>query len=171
MKDTYVDACLHPIRQRILQILLEKKEASAAQIQESLSDVPRASLYRHIKVLAEAGVIEVIREVPKRGSTEKFYTVSAPPADAQSNESMNHMIQAVLMGLANDFSRYLAEEGHDPKQDMLTVGQAMLMLSDEEFSSFLTEYSQVLAKYLPNRDGAGRKVRKVTFISSPTSET
>ena len=171
MKDSYIDACLHPIRQRILQVLLEKKEASAAQIQESLSDIPRASLYRHIKVLAECGVIEAVREVPKRGSAEKFYTVCAPPADAQTNENMNRMIQATLLRLANDFSGYLADEEHDPKQDLLTVGQATLLLSDEEFAAFLTEYSQVLAKYLPNRAGEGRKVRKITFLSSPTSET
>jgi hypothetical protein len=32
MKDIYIDACLNPVRQRILQVLIEKKEASAAQI-------------------------------------------------------------------------------------------------------------------------------------------
>ena len=68
MKDIYIDACLNPVRQRILQVLIEKKEASAAQILEVLTDIPRASLYRHIKILADAGVIEAVREVPKRGS-------------------------------------------------------------------------------------------------------
>lgn len=77
MKDTYIDACLNPVRQRILQVLIEKKEASAVQILEVLTDIPRASLYRHIKILADAGVIEAVREVPKRGSVEKFYALAA----------------------------------------------------------------------------------------------
>lgn len=139
-KDVYIDACLNPVRQRILQVLIEKKEASAAQILEVLTDIPRASLYRHIKILADAGVIEAVREVPKRGSVEKFYALAAPPADAKTNEGMNQMIQATLM------------------------------LSDEEFTAFLAEYSQMLAKFLHNKPSAERKTRKITFISSPADD-
>mgnify|MGYP000910849194 FL=1 len=140
MKDIYIDACLNPVRQRILQVLIEKKEASAAQILEVLTDIPRASLYRHIKILADAGVIEAVREVPKRGSVEKFYALAAPPADAKTNEGMNQMIQATLM------------------------------LSDEEFTAFLAEYSQMLTKFLHNKPSAERKTRKITFISSPADD-
>ena len=140
MKDIYIDACLNPVRQRILQVLIEKKEASAAQILEVLTDIPRASLYRHIKILADAGVIEAVREVPKRGSVEKFYALAAPPADAKTNEGMNQMIQATLM------------------------------LSDEEFTAFLAGYSQMLAKFLHNKPSAERKTRKITFISSPADD-
>ena len=163
MKDIYIDACLNPVRQRILQVLIEKKEASAAQILEVLTDIPRASLYRHIKILADAGVIEAVREVPKRGSVEKFYALAAPPADAKTNEGMNQMIQAALIALANDFSRYFSEGGNDPQKDMLTV-------SDEEFTAFLAEYSQMLAKFLHNKPSAERKTRKITFISSPADD-
>lgn len=170
MKDIYIDACLNPVRQRILQVLIEKKEASAAQILEVLTDIPRASLYRHIKILADAGVIEAVREVPKRGSVEKFYALAAPPADAKTNEGMNQMIQAALIALANDFSRYFSEGGNDPQKDMLTLGQATLMLSDEEFTAFLAEYSQMLAKFLRNKPSAERKTHKITFISSPADD-
>jgi len=170
MRDTYIDACLNPVRQRILQVFIEKKEASAAQILEVLTDIPRASLYRHIKILADAGVIETVREVPKRGSVEKFYALAAPPAEAKTNAGMNQMIQSALIALANDFSRYFLEEGKDPQKDMLTVGQATLMLSDEEFVTFLTEYSQLLAKYLHNKPSDERKTRKITFISSPADD-
>lgn len=170
MKDIYIDACLNPVRQRILQVLIEKKGASAAQILEVLTDIPRASLYLHIKILADAGVIEAVREVPKRGSVEKFYALAAPPADAKTNEGMNQMIQAALIALANDFSRYFSEGGNDPQKDMLTLGQATLMLSDEEFTAFLAEYSQMLAKFLHNKPSAERKTRKITFISSPADD-
>ena len=170
MKDTYIDACLNPVRQRILQVLIEKKEASAVQILEVLTDIPRASLYRHIKILADAGVIEAVREVPKRGSVEKFYALAAPPAEERTNAGMNQMIQAALIALENDFSRYFSEGENDPQKDMLTVGQATLMLSDEEFTTFLTEYSQMLAKYIHNKSSKERKTRKITFISSPTDD-
>ncbi len=170
MKNSYIDACLNPVRQRILQVLIEKKEASAAQILEILTDIPRASLYRHIKILADAGVIEAVREVPKRGSVEKFYALAAPPAEAKSNEGMNQMIQSALIAIANDFSCYFSEGEKDPQKDMLTVGQATLMLSDEEFVAFLTEYSNLLAKFLHHKPSEERKTRKITFISSPADD-
>lgn len=167
MKNEYMDACLNPVRQRILQVLLEKKEASPAQLLEILSDIPRASLYRHIKILQDAGIIEIAREVPKRGALEKYYTIAAPNPAMQSNGDVNQAIQTALMALSGDFSRYLADDKNDPKQDMLTVAQATLMLSDEEFSEFLTEYSGLLSKYIPKQAGKNRKTRRITFISAP----
>lgn len=167
MKDGYMDACLNPVRQRILQVLLEKKEASPAQLLEILSDIPRASLYRHIKILLEAGVIEIAREIPKRGTVEKYYTIAAPNPTMQSNENVNQAIQTTLMTLSGDFSRYLADEKNDPQKDMLTVAQATLMLSDEEFAEFLTEYSKLLAGYISKTAEDGRKERRITFISAP----
>ena len=167
MKNGYMDACLNPIRQRILQVLLEKKEASPVQLLEILSDIPRASLYRHIKILLEAGVIEIAREIPKRGTIEKYYTIAAPNPAMQSNGNVNQAIQTALMALSGDFDRYLAEEKNDPQRDMLTVAQATLMLSDEEFAEFLTEYSKLLARYISKPAGEDRKERRITFISAP----
>ena len=161
---------MNPVRQRIFQYFLLHETGTVKEIRKALPDVPSASLYRHIKILADAGVIEAVREVPKRGSVEKFYALAAPPADAKTNEGMNQMIQAALIALANDFSRYFSEGGNDPQKDMLTLGQATLMLSDEEFTAFLAEYSQMLAKFLHNKPSAERKTRKITFISSPADD-
>ena len=167
MNRKYMDACLNPVRQRILQVLLEKKEASPAQLLEILSDIPRASMYRHIKILQDAGIIEIAKEIPKRGTLEKYYTIAAPNPAMQSNRDVNQAVQTALMALSGDFSRYLADEKNDPKKDMLTVAQATLMLSDEEFAEFLTEYSKLLARYISKTAGENRKERRITFLSAP----
>ena len=57
MKNEYMEACMNSTRQRILQVIMVKKEATSAEIREELPDVPRASLYRHIKVLLDADAI------------------------------------------------------------------------------------------------------------------
>ena len=54
MKKYYMEACMNATRQRIMQVIMIKKEATSAEIGEELPDIPRASLYRHIKVLLDA---------------------------------------------------------------------------------------------------------------------
>ena len=168
MNANLADVCFNPVRQRILQVVLKSKEATTSQILEILSDVPRASLYRHIKILLDAGIIEVVKETPKRGSIEKSYSIAAPDGDCESNEEANRTIQTTLFALANDFSVYLSDEKNDPQKDMLTVGSATLMLSDKEYLDFLSAYAQLIQKHLTNEPSEGRKARKITFISSPT---
>ena len=57
MNNEYMDACMNSTRQRIMQVIMTKKEATSGEIGEELPDVPRASLYRHIKVLLDADAI------------------------------------------------------------------------------------------------------------------
>ncbi len=167
MKDRYIEACMNPIRQRILQVIIERQEASSSMILEALSDIPRASMYRHIKVLLDAEVIEVSKEVPKRGSTEKFYIISSSSYSNETNESVNKMIQIALLNISSDFSKYLENQENDPVKDMLTVGSAVILATDEEYAEFISEYGNLLQKYINNRPDTGRRTRKVTFISSP----
>ena len=61
MNNKYMEACMNSTRQRIIQVIMTKKEATSGEIGEELPDVPRASLYRHIKVLLDAEVIVVVR--------------------------------------------------------------------------------------------------------------
>ena len=63
MKKDYMEACMNATRQRIIQVIMIKKEATSAEIGEELPDIPRASLYRHIKVLLDAEIITVIKVI------------------------------------------------------------------------------------------------------------
>ena len=78
MKKDYMEACMNATRQRIIQVIMIKKEATSADIGEELPDIPRASLYRHIKVLLDAEIITVVKEEFKRGSMEKTYAIAPP---------------------------------------------------------------------------------------------
>ena len=167
MNDKYMEACMNSTRQRIIQVIMTKKEATSGEIGEELPDVPRASLYRHIKVLLDAEVIVVVRETSKRGSMEKTYALAQQMPYKDTNEEYNSLIQSALMGLQGEFYRYFNGENPDPQRDLLTVGSASLVMSDEEMIDFLTAYGELIQKYMPNKPGEGRKVRKVTVVVSP----
>lgn len=167
MNNKYMEACMNSARQRILQVIMTKEEATSGEIGEELPDVPRASLYRHIKVLLDAEVIIVVRETFKRGSIEKTYAMAPQVPYEDTNEEYNSLIQSALMGLQGEFYRYFSGENPDPQRDMLAVGSASLVMSDEEMKEFIISYGELIQKYMPNKPVEGRKVRKVTLIVSP----
>ncbi|MDO4487179.1 MAG: helix-turn-helix domain-containing protein [Bacillota bacterium] len=169
MKKDYMEACMNATRQRIIQVIMIKKEATSAEIGEELTDIPRASLYRHIKVLLDAGIITVVKEEFKRGSTEKTYAIAPRMPYDDTNEDYNSLIQSALMGLQGEFCRYFNGENPDPQRDLLTVGSASLMMSDEEMMEFIKAYGELIQRYMPNKPTEGRKVRKVTIVVSPNA--
>ena len=162
-----MEACMNATRQRIIQVIMIKKEATSAEIGEELQDIPRASLYRHIKVLLDAKIITVVKEEFKRGSVEKTYAIAPQMPYDNTNEEYNSLIQSALMGLQGDFYRYFNGDNPDPQRDLLTVGTASLMMSDEEMMEFIKAYGNLLQKYMSNKPVEGRKVRKVTLVISP----
>ena len=170
MKKNYMDACMNSTRQRIIQVIMIKKEATSAEIGEELQDIPRASLYRHIKVLLDAKIITVVKEEFKRGSVEKTYAIAPQMPYDNTNEEYNSLIQSALMGLQGDFYRYFNGDNPDPQRDLLTVGTASLMMSDEEMMEFIKAYGNLLQKYMSNKPVEGRKVRKVTLVISPKEQ-
>ena len=167
MKKDYMEACMNATRQRIIQVIMINKEATSAEIGEELPDIPRASLYRHIKVLLDAEIITVVKEEFKRGSMEKTYAIALQRPYGNTNEEYNRLIQSALMGLQGEFHRYFNGEDPDPQRDLLTVGSASLMMSDEEMMEFIKAYGELIQRYMPNKPAEGRKVRKVTFVISP----
>ena len=170
MKKDYMEACMNATRQRIIQVIMIKKEATSAEIGEELQDIPRASLYRHIKVLLDAKIITVVKEEFKRGSVEKTYAIAPQMPYDNTNEEYNSLIQSALMGLQGDFYRYFNGDNPDPQRDLLTVGTASLMMSDEEMMEFIKAYGNLLQKYMSNKPVEGRKVRKVTLVISPKEQ-
>ena len=74
------------------------------------------------------------------------------------------------MGLQGDFYRYFNGDNPDPQRDLLTVGSASLMMSDEEMMEFIKAYGNLLQKYMSNKPVEGRKVRKVTLVISPKEQ-
>lgn len=142
MKKDYMEACMNATRQRIIQAIMIKKEATAE-------------------------IITVVKEEFKRGSVEKTYAIAPQMPYDDTNEEYNSLIQSALMGLQGEFQRYFNGENPDPQRDLLTVGSSSLMMSDEEMIEFIKAYGDLLQRYMPNKPVEGRKVRKVTLVISP----
>ena len=159
---------MNPVRQRIFQYFLLHETGTVKELKKALPDVPSASLYRHIKILADHGILTVVGENRIRGTVESIYRLDR---EALSTEDENgNAVQMALLGICASFARYFAGGHADPKRDMLLLTNCTLMLNDEEFSAFLGEINAAALKYMQMGPAEGRKPRQITLISAPTGE-
>lgn len=169
--DDFVKIVMNPVRQRIVQFLVLHGKGTAGDMRRQMSDIPTASLYRHLKMLLDAGCIKVLEEKKVRGTTENTYgLVKAPLGDKTDRGEIAYLIQASLMSLMTSFQQYFVQEENDPARDLLSLTTSTLMLSDEEFMELSGRLGELINNYVNNGPGEGRRPRRITFISSPCEE-
>lgn len=159
------EVVMNPVRQRIFQYFLLNETGTVKEVKNALSDVPSASLYRHMKILADSSILVVVGENRIRGTVESVYKLNK---DAMAAEDENgNGVQMALLGLCASFAKYFSAGSADPKRDMLLFTNCTLMLTDEEFTGFLSEINEIGLKYMKAEPSAGSKTRRITLISSP----
>ena len=67
----FLNPILNPVRMRRIQSLAKNKNMTVQQIAQELTDVPQATLYRHLNKLLKAKAIVVVQENKVRGVLEK----------------------------------------------------------------------------------------------------
>ncbi|MGW0578050.1 helix-turn-helix domain-containing protein [Streptomyces sp. NPDC002920] len=168
------DVLLHPVRMRILQSLFDADPLTTAQLRERLPDIAPATMYRHIAVLTEAGVLEVVDEKRVRGTVERSYRVCKEEAvvdpaarAAMTREDHLRAYTTFAASLMADFDRYLAYEDADPNADGVVYRQAAVWLTDEELTALVEEIeTSVLARVGHARD-SGRVRRVISLVVVP----
>ena len=104
---TNLEVALHPVRMKILSYLFSEP-STPQQIHKDLPEIAPATLYRHIKALFDAGLIEVEQENQKRGATEVTYRISRATAQANpSSDELKKLFNLYLAGVLNSFDRFL----------------------------------------------------------------
>ncbi len=174
---TTLDVLLHPVRLRILQTFLGGRHLTPAQIAAEMGDVPVARLYRHINLLVEASVIEVVAERQARGATERTYalrgTRAVPSPDESrpmSREDHMHAFTAFVAALLASYDQYLSNGNPEPARDGVGYSMNALWLTDTEYATFLSDITRTIAPLTQHRPGPGRTRRLVAsaFMPMPT---
>jgi hypothetical protein len=171
---TGADLLLHPVRWRIVQAFLGDRTLTTAELHAELSDVPVASLYRHVGLLADAGVLTVVGERKVRGTAERSYRLDAAAASVGSTEAMGaedhrRAFRTFAAALLADFDRYLGRAGDVPDlaRDRVGYRQAAVWVTDEEFDAMVADLAAVLRARMEHRPDGARRRRLVTTINLP----
>jgi Helix-turn-helix domain len=171
------DLLLHPVRLRIVKAFLGDRALTTGQLAAELDDVPPGSLYRHVAMLAKAGVLQVVAERRVRGAVERTYTlrlfaarISPEEARRMSPEEHAQAFMVYVAGMLADADRYLASGPVDPARDGADYQVGALWLTDTEFAELLRELSIVFEPRLANPPAQGRKRRMVYTVLLPAPE-
>lgn len=167
------DLLLHPVRLRIVQALIARP-LTPGEIHQRLGDVAQATLYRHIALLEESGLIEVVSERQVRGGTERTFqvvseAVSLGESDlAGANRDDHFRYFATFVGtLMADFAAYLDAGDPELAADRVGYRQIPMWLSDAEFDAMAAEIRDAIGKRLDNEPTPGRRRRLFTTVVMP----
>ncbi|MCW2860703.1 MAG: ArsR family transcriptional regulator [Actinoallomurus sp.] len=64
---------LHPVRLRVVHAMSGGRTLTTSQLCARLPDVSKATVYRHVRLLADGGLLEVDGEQRVRGTVERRY--------------------------------------------------------------------------------------------------
>jgi DNA-binding transcriptional ArsR family regulator len=165
---------LHPVRLRIVHALSGGRLLSASELCDHLPGAPRTSIYRHLGLLVEGGMLEVGDERRVRGAVERFYRLRtdrpaiAPEAGkAMTLDDHRQGFAAAIAVLVAEFNDYLDRAGADPFADSASYRQGTLWLSPGELSAMLDALTQVIAPLTANKPAPGRRPYLISPVMFP----
>nr|BBE00872.1 putative DNA-binding protein [Nocardia terpenica] len=153
----------HPVRLRIVHAL-SGRVATTAQLCARIPDVSKATVYRHIDLLAEHGILEVAGERRVRGVVERSYrlrreraVIDADTAAAATVDEHRRIFAMAMAILQAEFQTYLDSETADPATDLVGYRQHAIWLDRGELTRMIDDLRAVVAPRLaheatPNRD-------------------
>jgi hypothetical protein len=139
-------------RMRIVYALSGGRVRSTADLCAGLPEIPKTTVYRHVGLLADGGVLEVADEQRVRGAVERHYRlrrdrtlIEAEAGASMSLEDHRHGFTAAVAALHAEFDAYLGRPGADPYPDLVGYRQGVLWLSPDEIVEMLGELRAVFA--------------------------
>lgn len=137
---------MHPVRLRIVHAMSGGPTMTTTQLCARMPDVSKATMYRHVDALAEAGILEVDGEQRVRGAVERRYrlrrdraVIDAETAAAASPDDYRRAFAVAIAALLSEFDTYLDREGADPPADLVGFRQHALWLSRDELTALIED--------------------------------
>lgn len=142
------DAILHPIRLEILRCFETGGALTISDVAEALSDVPPASLYRHVNALVAVGALtERGARQGDKGAPERLFAIADDESlrfsfkgKARTPELLRRFYASVVAAQSAEFERGLLDGPFPAKY--FHVRHSLIFVNDEE----LAEMRAMLAR-------------------------
>jgi DNA-binding transcriptional ArsR family regulator len=176
MPGTKVDLIFHPIRLDIISALSTQR-MTAGDLAHLMPGVPLTTLYRHINLLVEGGLLEVVEEHPIRGTVERVYALAGPPSlhaedlVGMTKKDYEQSFAIYLSSLLSDAKNYLAAKPDDQEIDLFADGvevtKLQLLLSDEEARTLNAQIFEMIMSATKKGPAPNRRRRVFSYIFIP----
>ena len=147
----------HPVRLRIIHALRGGRVLTAGRLCERVGEVSRATVYRHLELLTEGGMLEVAEERRVRGAVERHYRLRAEQAGldavqlaALTKDDHRVAFAAATGALQAEFGAYLDHQDSDPAADLVGYRQHAVWLSRPELETLIRAMRAAILPVLEN---------------------
>lgn len=164
---------LHPLRLRIVHAFAGEVSLSTAQIGQRLPDVPKATLYRHVALLVDAGILKLESERRVQGAVERRYRLDRERArftqqmvDDADPEQLRTAFAVAMSVLLTEFTGYTNTPDIDLARDAVGFRQHAIWLTDDERDRLIEGMRAAIAPVLlntPSQDRAAYLLSPILF--------
>lgn len=172
-----LDLVLHPVRVRIVHAMWGGEAHTTAELCGRLPDVSKATVYRHVAALMEAGVLQLAGETRVRGGVERRYRLDQPAvvvdgrrAATLSKEDHRRAFVSAMAVLIAEFSLYLDRRDAQPMPDQVSYYQVPLSLSAADIDELGAHVLQWIRDNPADKKGKGRRRYLFSPVFFPHSE-
>lgn len=172
-----LDLLFHPVRMRIVHVMSGYDTRTTSDLCDRLPDVPKTTLYRHVGILADAGMLEVVDEQRVHGAVERHYRlrrdrtrIDDAAAQTMTTEDHRRAFAAAMATLLGEFNTYLDRPGADPFVDLVGYRQGVFWLTREELAEIIGAVQALLADRWTNPPAPGRRPYLISPVFFPTQE-
>ena len=154
-----LDLLLHPVRLRIVHAMSGGRTRTTSDLCAGLPDVPKTTVYRHVGLLAEAGVLEVVDEQRVHGAVERHYRLRRERAVIDAGRGRVDVPGRAPSRVRRSHGRparrvqRLPRPGRTPTRPPTrwATGRAPLWLTPDELAEMIGELRDVLASRTGNK--------------------
>ncbi|MET8795006.1 helix-turn-helix domain-containing protein [Nocardia sp. NPDC004568] len=164
----------HPVRLRIVHALSGGRVMTTSQLCAGMPDVSKATVYRHVDLLAEYDILDLAGERRVRGAMERSYrlrreraVIDADTATSASAEDHRRIFAVAMATLLAEFQTYLDSDNADPAGDLVGYRQHSIWLDREELAAFIADLRAVIAPRVAHSATADREPYLLSPILFP----
>ncbi|MGK4578619.1 helix-turn-helix domain-containing protein [Kitasatospora sp. HPMI-4] len=164
----------HPIRLRIVHAMGGGRLLTTAQLCSRIPEASKATVYRHIDLLVDGGILEVAEERRVRGAVQRHYrlrqdraVIGSEVVHSLGTEDHRQAFATAMTALLAEFDAYLDREQADPVADRVGYRQHSLWLSPAELDELIGELRAAIVPRLANRPSPERAQHLLSPINFP----
>lgn len=170
-----VELLAHPVRLRIIHAMRGGRTLTTAQLCARIPGASKATVYRHVDILAAAGVLEIAGEQRVRGAVERRYRLRQDRAavnprafESASRKDHRRAFAAAMAALLAEFDAYLDHNDAQPAADLIGYRQHAIWLTRDELLGMVAGLRRMIAPLLANPATPDRTRYVMSPILFPT---
>lgn len=176
MNKSKIDLIIHPVRLSLLQILTNAC-LTTSEISDALPSFPKSSIYRHLKILLNEGMVEIIETRPVKGTLEKVYRLAQPAAldknDLQGTTKQDYMrmFTTFAASMLRGFSDFLDSTGDEQlTNEIFGCTATTFYATTQEMEQFSNELNKILDPLKQNSPSPVRQQQMFSIITFPVKK-